>query len=134
MATGTTKKSSGRRKTVSYARYGYFFIIPFFVVYLIFSLTPLISTFWYSATNIGESNANFSSFSNTEVYYDQILDLKALYTQSFDKDVGVSAKDYSKIKAYFQLQKIIKEQDPFNEAGIQAIAGLSDLSDSAKAS
>jgi multiple sugar transport system permease protein len=134
MATGTTKKSSGRRKTVSYAKYGYFFIIPFFVVYLIFSLTPLISTFWYSATNIGESNANFSSFSNTEVYYDQFLDLKALYTKSFDTDVGVSAKDYSNIKAYFSLQKIIKEQDPFNEAGMQAIAGLSDLSDSAKAS
>ncbi len=134
MATGTTKKSSGRRKTVSYARYGYFFILPFFVVYLIFSLTPLFSTFWYSATNIGESNANFSGFSNTEIYYDQYLDLKALYTKNFDKDVGISAKDYSKVKAYFSLQKIIKEQDPFNEAGMKAIAGLSDLSDSAKAS
>ena len=134
MARGTTKQSSGRRRTISYAKYGYFFILPFFVVYLIFSLTPLISTFWYSSTNIGDSNSNFNGFSNTEVYYDQYLDLKALYTKDFEKDVGITAKDYSKIKAYFSLQKIIKEQDPFNESGMQAIASQTDLTDSSKAS
>lgn len=134
MARGTTKQSSGRRKTISYAKYGYFFILPFFVVYLIFSLTPLISTFWYSSTNIGDSNSNFNGFSNTEVYYDQYLDLKALYSKNFEKDVGITAKDYSKVKAYFSLQKIIKEQDPFNESGMQAIASQTDLSDSSKAS
>ncbi|MEI8198834.1 MAG: ABC transporter permease subunit [Eubacteriales bacterium] len=134
MARGTTKQSSGRRRTISYAKYGYYFILPFFVVYLIFSLTPLISTFWYSSTNIGDSNSNFNGFSNTEVYYDQYLDLKALYSKDFEKDVGITAKDYSKVKAYFSLQKIIKEQDPFNESGMQAIASQTDLSDSSKAS
>ena len=134
MARGTTKQSSGRRRTISYAKYGYFFILPFFVVYLIFSLTPLVSTFWYSSTNIGDSNSNFNGFSNTEVYYDQYLDLKALYSKDFEKDVGITAKDYSKVKAYFSLQKIIKEQDPFNESGMQAIAGQTGLTDSSKAS
>ena len=134
MARGTTNQSSGRRKTISYARYGYYFILPFFVVYVIFSLTPLISTFWYSSTNIGDSNSKFTGLSSTEVYYDQFLDLKALYSKDFEKDVGVSPKDYSKIKAYFSLQKMIKEQDPFNESGMKAIAALTDLSDSAKAS
>jgi len=37
-----------RRKSVSYSRWGYFFILPFFVVYILFSLVPLISTFYFS--------------------------------------------------------------------------------------
>jgi len=134
MARGTTKQSSGRRRTISYAKYGYFFILPFFVIYLIFSLTPLISTFWYSTTNIGTGSAKFNGFSNTEIYYDQYLDLKVLYSKDFEKDVGVTVKDYSEIKSYFSMQKLIKEQDPFNAEGMQAIAGLTDLSDSTIAS
>ena len=34
-----------RIKSVSYAKYGYIFILPFFVVYFIFSLMPLLQTF-----------------------------------------------------------------------------------------
>lgn len=37
-----------RHKTVEYGRYGYYFIAPFFIVYFIFSLWPLIYTFWLS--------------------------------------------------------------------------------------
>lgn len=33
-----------RRKSISYAKYGYFFILPFFVVYAFFMLYPLINT------------------------------------------------------------------------------------------
>jgi len=40
-----TKK---KLKFVSYAKWGYIFLIPFFVTYLIFSLIPLISTFYNS--------------------------------------------------------------------------------------
>ena len=39
---------STSRKKVNYAKWGYIFIIPFFVVYLVFSLWPLIQTFYYS--------------------------------------------------------------------------------------
>lgn len=35
-------------KTVSYAKWGYIFLIPFFAVYIIFSFIPLASTFYYS--------------------------------------------------------------------------------------
>ena len=35
-------------KFVSYAKWGYIFLIPFFVTYLIFSLIPLVSTFYNS--------------------------------------------------------------------------------------
>ncbi len=39
-----TKKS----KVVSYTKWGYIFLIPFFLVYCVFSLVPLISTVYYS--------------------------------------------------------------------------------------
>lgn len=37
-----------KHKTVSYAKWGYIFLIPFFAVYVIFSFIPLVSTFYYS--------------------------------------------------------------------------------------
>lgn len=39
-----TKKT----KKMNYAKWGYIFLIPFFVVYFLFSFIPLVSTFWYS--------------------------------------------------------------------------------------
>ncbi|MFB0921123.1 MAG: sugar ABC transporter permease [Oscillospiraceae bacterium] len=35
-------------KSVSYSKYGYYFIAPFFIVYFLFQFWPLISTFYYS--------------------------------------------------------------------------------------
>jgi len=37
-----------RSKVVSYTKWGYIFLIPFFLVYTVFSLIPLISTVYYS--------------------------------------------------------------------------------------
>ncbi len=37
-----------KRKSISYAKWGYFFIAPFFIVYAIFQLWPLITTIYYS--------------------------------------------------------------------------------------
>lgn len=37
-----------RKRLVDYSKWGYFFIAPFFVIYFIFSLIPLLSTFYYS--------------------------------------------------------------------------------------
>jgi len=36
------------KKLVSYAKWGYIFLIPFFAAYVVFSLLPLISTVYYS--------------------------------------------------------------------------------------
>lgn len=41
-------KNGAQIKSVSYSKYGYFFILPFFLVYLVFQLWPLVSTFYYS--------------------------------------------------------------------------------------
>ncbi|MCQ2591672.1 MAG: sugar ABC transporter permease [Treponema sp.] len=42
------KKSKRKKHTVQYDRWGYAFIAPFFIVYIIFSLIPLLTTFVYS--------------------------------------------------------------------------------------
>ncbi|MCI5493490.1 MAG: sugar ABC transporter permease [Lachnospiraceae bacterium] len=48
-----TKK---KRKHIEYGRYGYFFIAPFFITYLLFQLWPLINTFRYSTLNYYKRN------------------------------------------------------------------------------
>ena len=37
-----------KRKGISYGKWGYLFLAPFFLVYAVFSLYPLLSTFYYS--------------------------------------------------------------------------------------
>lgn len=36
------------KKAVSYNKWGYIFLIPFFLIFIIFQLIPLVSTFYYS--------------------------------------------------------------------------------------
>ena len=49
-----------RRKSISYAKYGYLFILPFFVVYCFFMLYPLINTFVLSFYGNGRANADLN--------------------------------------------------------------------------
>ena len=44
----TGKALTGRHKSVSYAKWGYFFIAPFFIIFAIFQLVPLGETIYYS--------------------------------------------------------------------------------------
>ena len=43
-----TKLKTHRKKAVNYAKWGYIFILPFFVTYIIFTLTPQITTIYNS--------------------------------------------------------------------------------------
>ena len=38
--------AQSRIKSISYAKYGYLFILPFFLVYCFFQIWPLINTFY----------------------------------------------------------------------------------------
>lgn len=40
--------NNSKRKTVEYGKYGYVFILPFFIIFFIFQFYPLIYTFWTS--------------------------------------------------------------------------------------
>ena len=41
-------RTAGRKKGVSYAKWGYIFLIPFFTAFTVFTLIPLVSTFYNS--------------------------------------------------------------------------------------
>ena len=58
-----------RRKGVSYAKWGYIFILPFFITYFIFTLTPQIMTIYNSffenyRSGLKEIGPNFVGFQN----------------------------------------------------------------------
>ena len=51
-------------KSISYAKYGYMFIAPFFIVYCIFQLWPLINTFRLSFYGNGKTLKTFVGLKN----------------------------------------------------------------------
>lgn len=53
-----------RIKSISYAKYGYMFIAPFFLVYCFFQIWPLIQTFILSFQGNGADAGNFVGFDN----------------------------------------------------------------------
>ena len=56
-----------KRKAVSYGRYGYYFIAPFFITYLLLQLWPLINTFYYSTLSYYKRNGReFVSFAGIQ--------------------------------------------------------------------
>ena len=55
----------GRRvRSISYAKYGYIFILPFFIVYIIFQIYPLFRTFWLSFQSNGSVDTVFVGLDN----------------------------------------------------------------------
>ena len=85
-----------KKKTVEYGKYGYMFIAPFFLVFLIFQLYPLIYTFYlsfveYKMTGSKLVNDGFCGFDNY---------LKVLKTRDFlaGKDVWVNTIPMNTIK------------------------------------
>lgn len=44
----SNKRLNNKKNSISYAKWGYIFIIPFFVIFGVFQLIPLGSTFFYS--------------------------------------------------------------------------------------
>lgn len=53
-----------RRKTISYAKYGYMFIAPFFIAYIFFMVYPLINTFILSFKGNGATADDWVGFQN----------------------------------------------------------------------
>ncbi|HUM84484.1 MAG TPA: sugar ABC transporter permease [Lachnospiraceae bacterium] len=64
-----TAKKPVKAKKVSYAKWGYIFLIPFFAIYTIFQLIPLINTIYNSffenyRTGLTQVGPNFVGFAN----------------------------------------------------------------------
>lgn len=65
-----------KHKLVSYAKWGYIFIAPFFIVYAVTTLVPLISTFYYSlfeyrVQGFNVVGPNFNGFENYRLLFDK---------------------------------------------------------------
>lgn len=75
-------------KSINYSKFGYLFILPFFVVYCVFSLWPLFSTFYYSLFEYTTRNLkvtiNFAGLKN----YLNILGITEGENANFIKYLG----------------------------------------------
>jgi len=125
MARGTNTPS--KRKGMSYTKFGYLFIAPFVIAYCLFSLYPLLTTFWYSGTFMQNANANFWGFSHREVYYDKYLNLTDFY-DDFQGSTGINPADYGKIKNFFSAQEVADRYAPIDPEGLQALVDNGDIS------
>ena len=56
--------STVKHKSVSYAKYGYLFILPFFIAYAFFMIYPLINTFLLSLKGNGAAASDFVGLQN----------------------------------------------------------------------
>lgn len=77
-----------RKKKVSYGRYRYYFIAPFFITYLIFQLWPLINTFYYSTLSYYKRNGR------------QFVDFAGI--QNFLNVLGISAGERAYVLSYLK--------------------------------
>ncbi|MDY0277688.1 MAG: sugar ABC transporter permease [Acholeplasma sp.] len=62
-------KSKNKKKSISYEKWGYYFIAPFFIIYAIFGLLPMISTIRYSfyefySEGLNTIGPNFNGLNN----------------------------------------------------------------------
>jgi multiple sugar transport system permease protein len=75
-----------RKRSISYSKWGYFFLAPFFVVYLLCALIPLVSTFYNSffenyrvgLTQVGPTYVGLSNF--VKIFTESHVDVYALNT------------------------------------------------------
>lgn len=125
MARGTYQGT--KHKAMSYTKFGYIFIAPFVIVYCLFSLYPLLTTFWYSGANMKSTTADFWGFSDKEVYYDEYLDLSKYY-DDLESSVGIPQQDYMKIRNFFSAQSAADQYDPLNAEGVQALINNGEIS------
>lgn len=57
-------KYGKRIHSTSYAKYGYIFILPFFIVYIVFQIYPLVNTFFLSTQSNGAVATTFVGIDN----------------------------------------------------------------------
>jgi multiple sugar transport system permease protein len=78
-----------RIKSISYAKYGYMFILPFFLVYLFFQLWPLINTFKLSFYGNDTETGKFVGLDNYKII---------LFNTDYDEDIIVNKRKAEAIK------------------------------------
>ncbi len=77
--------AQNRIRSISYAKYGYYFILPFFIIYFIFQLVPLLNTFRLSVFGNGNNGDAFVGLDNfkTLLFGGSSLPLKQQHANLF---------------------------------------------------
>jgi cellobiose transport system permease protein len=97
----TRAKGAVQARRIDYSRWGYFFIAPFFVVYTLFALVPLVATFYNSLFEnyrIGLAQVgptfigldNFASIFTKSKVQDYALNTLLLWLLNFIPQIAVS--------------------------------------------
>ena len=80
-----------KRKSISYDKYGYFFVAPFFIVFLIFQLYPIYFTFRTSISDaMGWENVlknNIIGFQNYATLFDFSTEVSKLFWESIGNTI-----------------------------------------------
>ncbi len=105
-----------------YNRYGYYFLTPFFIVFLIFSLYPIIYTIYLSFTDLAGWNttSNFVGFKNYLAIIHNDLFIKAikntflLWILNFIPQIGFALL----LASWFTNQKLKLKGTTFFQGGI----------------
>ncbi len=92
-----------RIKSISYAKYGYIFILPFFVIYFFFQLWPLINTFKLSFYGNDTETSKYVGFDN----YNKIV-----FDTSYNEEIVLADNP-------FELETLVEDKNgnltPFYE-------------------
>lgn len=78
-----------KKKSISYAKWGYIFILPFFVVFIVFQLVPLVSTIYnsffenYLILGTTQVGPNFVGFDNYKALFDSTNELTKYFGNTF---------------------------------------------------
>ncbi len=80
-----------RIKSISYAKYGYMFILPFFLVYFFFQLWPLINTFKLSFYGNDAETSKYVGLDNYKII---------LQNTDYDEDIAKNKKKSATVVTY----------------------------------
>jgi len=90
-------------------RYGYLFIAPFFIVFLIFSLYPILYTFYLSFQRwdglspvVSVGGSNYARLFTDEVFYRSVFNTIRIWLVAFIPQIGIALL----LAALFTLNKI----------------------------
>jgi multiple sugar transport system permease protein len=97
----TTKKKTKKSKGFeSYNRYGYYFIAPFFIIFLLFQLYPIIYTFMISFSNMSGFTsyadsakvglANYINLFHNSIFIDSIKNTLELWVINIIPQMGMA--------------------------------------------
>lgn len=87
-----------KRKTVSYDKYGYYFVIPFIAAFLIFQLYPIIYTINLSFTGLAGWDTtyeyiqldNYISLMNNKLFWNALKNTVIIWGMNFVPQMGIS--------------------------------------------